>query len=170
MSDNNRPFKNLNEFYQTMSIKDIKNIPIQNISDDDCILFLWVVNSHLKEGIEVIETWGFKYITVAFVWVKHYKSGSICFNYAPWTMQSVELCLLGKKGQPQRIKKNVKQLVESVRNNHSVKPNEVRNRIVELMGDIPRIELFAREKIKGWDAWGDELNTLKGKEKKNNGM
>ena len=156
--DNNRPFKNLNEVYQTMSIEDIKELPVKNICDDNCTLFLWVTNSHLKEGLEVMKSWGFKYVTVAFVWVKHYSSSSICYNYAPWTMQSTEFCLFGKKGKPKRIKKNIKQLVESVRTKHSVKPDEVRNRIVELMGNIPRIELFARQRFEGWDAWGNEVS------------
>jgi len=68
-----------------------------------------------------------------------------------------ELCLLGKIGQPQRISKEVKQIVIAPRSKHSEKPKEVRNRIVKLMGDLPRIELFAREKTDGWDSWGNEV-------------
>ncbi len=72
-------------------------------------------------------------------------------------MGNVELCLLGTKGSPQRITKNIKQLVEAERTKHSKKPDEVRNRIVTLMGDIPRIELFARQKTEGWDCLGNEI-------------
>lgn len=72
-------------------------------------------------------------------------------------MQSVELCLLGKKGKPKRIKNNIKQLIIFNRREHSRKPDEIRNRIVELMGDLPRIELFARERVEGWDSWGNEI-------------
>ena len=74
-------------------------------------------------------------------------------------MGNVELCLLGRKGKPQRISKNIKQLIESTRRRHSQKPEEARERIVELMGDLPRIELFAREKTPGWDVWGNEVDS-----------
>ena len=74
-----------------------------------------------------------------------------------WTRANPEMCLLATKGNPKRISKNVKQLVIDKRREHSRKPDCVRDRIVELMGDLPRIELFARQKVKGWDSWGDEI-------------
>lgn len=67
------------------------------------------------------------------------------------------MCLLGVKGKNKRICNNVKQLVSAERTKHSKKPDEVRQRIVELMGDLPRIELFARNKTEGWDVWGNEV-------------
>jgi len=74
-------------------------------------------------------------------------------------MGNVELCLLGRKGKPQRICKNIYQLIEAERTKHSKKPEEIKNRIVSLMGDIPRIELFARQKTEGWDVWGNEVES-----------
>ena len=68
------------------------------------------------------------------------------------------MCLLATKGSPKRISKNVKQLVIDKRREHSKKPHIVRNEIVNLCGDLPRIELFARQKVKGWDSWGDEID------------
>jgi len=122
------------------------------ITDDNCVLFLWTTFPKLKEGIEVLESWGFKYITVAFVWVKQNpKNDKIYSGIGHWTNANAEIVLLGKKGKISRIVKNIKQIVLAHRGKHSVKPDEVRNRIVQLMGDLPRIELFARQKIEGWD-------------------
>lgn len=80
-------------------------------------------------------------------------------NLGKWTMGNVELCLLGIKGKPNkfRIDKTVKQLVIAERTSHSKKPDEVRKRIVQGFGDIPRIELFARQYADGWDCWGNEV-------------
>jgi site-specific DNA-methyltransferase (adenine-specific) len=157
-------FAPLDRIYLTMSISDIKNLPVKNILADDCACFMWVTDSHLKEGIEVLESWGFKYKTIAFVWLKHYITGILCLNLAPWTLKSTEICLLGIHGLMSKYKKsdNVRQLIESQRTEHSKKPPEARKRIVELFGDIPRIELFARKEDflfepddwKGWDIWG----------------
>lgn len=129
------------------------------LADKDCTLFLWAVSPQLPEALEVMKAWGFKYITVAFCWSKHHKSGKKVKNLGRWTMGNVELCLLGRKGKPQRVTKNIRQLVEAERTTHSKKPDEVRKRIVELMGDLPRIELFAREKTPGWDVWGNEVES-----------
>ncbi|GAF77219.1 unnamed protein product [marine sediment metagenome] len=144
--------------YPTMSIQQIKDLPVKEIIDKDCALFLWTTDAHLEFAIDIIKTWGFKYKTIAFLWLKKYATGSFVYNFAPWTLKSHEICLLGLKGKMRRFKKanNIKGLVEAIRTSHSKKPDEVRNRIVELFGNIPRIELFAREKARGWDVWGDE--------------
>ena len=125
--------------------------------EKDCVLFLWAVSPLLPEAIEVMNSWGFKYKTVAFVWSKRTKNGKEVANLGRWTMGNVEMCLLGVKGKPKREIKNIRQLVVAERTKHSKKPDEVRKRIVELLGDLPRIELFAREKTPGWDVWGDEV-------------
>jgi N6-adenosine-specific RNA methylase IME4 len=138
--------------YNCMEIENIKSLPINKITDDNCVLFLWTTFPKLKQGIEVLEFWGFKYITVAFVWVKQNpKNDKIYSGIGHWTNANAEIVLLGKKGKIARVEKNVKQIVLSHRGKHSVKPSEVRDRIIRLVGDLPRIELFAREKIKGWD-------------------
>lgn len=157
--DGNRDMKNLTEQYSTMSINEIKKLPINNICEKDAICFMWVTDSHLKEGIEVLESWGFKYKTIAFNWIKKTSIGNTYVNFAPWTLKSSEICLLGIKGIMGKYKQsnNVRQLIEAERTKHSKKPHEARLRIESLFGDLPKVELFAREKVIGWDSWGDEI-------------
>lgn len=145
--------------YKTMPLEWIKNLDVQKISDKDCILFLWAVSPQLPKALDTMKAWGFKYKTVAFCWSKTTKTGKYVSNLGKWTMGNVELCLLGVKGSPNkfRINKAVKQLVIAERTQHSKKPDEVRKRIVQGFGDIPRIELFARQYAEGWDCWGDEV-------------
>ena len=141
--------------YPTMSDEEIYTLPIQDISDEDCMLFLWATMPKLKEALMTIERWGFRYITCAFVWVKKNPLGvGIYSGLGHWVNGNAELVLLGRKGSPERKRKDVKQIVIAARKEHSRKPAEVRNRIVELMGDLPRIELFARERMEGWEVWG----------------
>ena len=144
--------------YETMKIEDICKLPIKYLCEKDCALFLWVTMPMLKEGLQVIQSWGFKYITCAFTWVKQNPTGNgIYSGLGHWTNGNSELCLFAKKGKPKRIEKNVKQIVLSPRQRHSQKPSEVRERIVRLLGDLPRIELFARQQVDGWDCWGNEV-------------
>ena len=112
----------------------------------------------LKEALRVIESWGFKYKTIAFQWVKlNKKNGKPFYGLGRWTRGNTECCLLAVKGKPQRISKKVAQLIFSPISRHSEKPQEARDKIVELMGDLPRVELFSRKKIEGWDSWGNEV-------------
>ncbi len=149
--------------YSVMSSKEIMNLPIKDISDENCILFIWTTDYHLNKCLEIIKAWGFTYKTIGFAWAKKTKDNKpVCFMGA-YTMKSgIELCLLATKGKDAHklVKKhNVRALIESKREKHSKKPNEVKKRIVELLGDLPRIELFAREKTKGWDAFGNEVKS-----------
>jgi N6-adenosine-specific RNA methylase IME4 len=149
--------------YKVMSTADIKALPIKDISAETCILFIWATDYHLSRCCEVIKEWGFKYKTVGFVWQKlNKKNEPVCF-IGSYTMKSgIELCLLATKGRnPSKLinQRNIRALVQSRREEHSKKPDEVRNRIVRLCGDLPRIELFAREKHEGWDVWGDEIES-----------
>jgi len=143
--------------YNVMGSKEIMNLPIKSISAKNCILFIWTTDYHLQKCLEVIKKWGFEYKTVGFAWNK-----KCCFMGA-YTMKSgIELCLLATKGKDAHklVKKhNIRALIEEKRTKHSKKPDEVRKRIVELMGDIPRIELFARQKTEGWDVWGNEVES-----------
>ena len=145
--------------YETMTIDELKYLPVKDICADDCFCFMWVTDGHLKEGLELLDSWGFKYKTIAFNWIKHYESGEVCVNFAPYTLKSWEICILGTKGKSKNIKvcNKVKGLLNDVRTKHSKKPDETRNRIVQLCGDIPRIELFARQHAEGWDCWGNEV-------------
>lgn len=145
--------------YHTMNIKDIMALPVDKIADKDCILFLWITFPCLKEGIEVMERWGFKYKTCGFNWVKRNKKKNTYFmGLGFWTRSNSEVCLIGTKGQPKRVSKSVPQICDARIMEHSRKPAEIRERIVELCGELPRVELFARDKVKGWDSLGDEID------------
>ncbi len=148
------------EHYTTMSNEDICRLPIKEIADKDCALFLWITFPKLTEALNVIPAWGFKYKTVAFVWLKqNKKSPSLFWGLGKWTRTNAEICVLATRGYPKRISAKVHQVIISHIREHSRKPDEARERIVELMGDLPRIELFARQKVPGWDVWGNEVES-----------
>ena len=144
--------------YNCLDINDIYNLPVDTISDDDCILFMWAIDSMLPEALETIKRWNFKFKTVAFTWAKSNKNNMRMFTgLGYWTRSNPEMCLLATKGKPKRVCKSVAQLVIDQRREHSRKPDRIRDNIVKLCGDLPRIELFARQRVEGWDCWGNEV-------------
>lgn len=154
--------------YSTMSIEQIQALPVPAIAAEDAVLFLWGTWPQLPVVLDTMRSWGFAYKTVAFVWVKyHEKSEKRCIGGGMWTRANTEFCLLGVRGDPpRRVDMGIRQLVETdeedkillaPRQRHSAKPPEVRDRIVQLMGDLPRVELFARERAAGWRAWGNQV-------------
>ena len=152
--------------YKVQSKEWIENLAIKEISDENCVLFLWTTMPKLNEVFDLIRKWGFEYKTVAFTWVKkNKKSNSWFWGMGRWTRANAELCLLATKGNPKKISSSVHSVIDTSIEEHSKKPSEVRKRIVELMGDLPRIELFARKKntlfdeFKGWDVWGNEVES-----------
>ena len=146
------------DHYPSMTITELCELPVKDIAADDAVLFMWTTDAHLPSAIKIMEAWDFRYATIAFQWNKKEQSGKQVCYYGYWTMKGTEICLLGRRGKPKPVKHNVRQLVEAPRREHSRKPDEVRDRIVELMGDLPRIELFARQEATGWDCWGNETN------------
>jgi len=141
-----------------MDIKEICKLNIAEIADDNCVLFLWTTFPQLPEALQVIKAWGFQYKTVAFVWLKQNKGGKgWFFGLGFWTRGNAEICLLATKGKPHRKSNSVHQFIISPLRGHSQKPDEAREKIVELIGDLPRVELFARAKTDGWDVWGNEV-------------
>lgn len=214
--------------YATMSIDDLKQLPVERLAAKDAVLFLWATMPLLPEALDLGRAWGFSYKTCAFTWIKHYEpSGKPAMGGGMWTRANAELCLLFVRGEPpRRVSAAVRQLVETwpnvssdpaempecdgcghsfndhvinggvglcnvctlecnctpgwpcdcgrctcylepepqgqvlraPRGAHSAKPVEVRRRIDALMGEGPsRVELFARERADGWDAWGAEV-------------
>lgn len=144
--------------YATMSMKEISELPIERIAHSSSILFLWATFPQLDVALKVIQAWGFCYKTVGFVWIKQTKvSHQWFFGLGNWTRSNAEICLLATRGKPKRKSASVHQLIISPVQAHSQKPKETREKIVELLGDLPRIELFAREKTDGWDVWGNEV-------------
>lgn len=149
---------NPDQHYPTMTLEEICRLPVEQITDKNCALFLWTTFPKLQEAFKVIEAWGFKYRTLAFLWLKQNRKADTWFyGMGFWTRSNAEVCLLALKGHPKRQCPGIHQFVISHLEEHSKKPDVVRDKIVMLMGDIPRVELFARQKTPGWDVWGNEV-------------
>ena len=143
--------------YPTMTVEQICNLNIP--ANDDSVALIWTTMPYLDRCIEkVIPAWGFKYITVAYTWIKtNPKAGTIFRGVGNYTKSNAELCLLAKRGKGiPRESKAEPQVIMTPRREHSRKPNEVRESIVRLFGDRPRIEMFARQTQPGWAVWGNE--------------
>jgi len=146
--------------YPSMKLGDICKLPINEIADKDCILFLWATPPCIEQAFEVIKAWGFIYKTFGFTWVKSNPTGwGYHCGMGNWTLGNPEVCLLATHKTFPKRKKAVRQLMLSPVRRHSQKPDETRGRIVTLLGDLPRIELFSRQKVEGWDCWGNEVES-----------
>ena len=146
--------------YPTMSTEDLCSLPVEQLANHDCLLFLWTTFPMLQEALRLIPAWGFRYTTVAFVWLKqNRKSLSWFYGLGFWTRGNAEICLLAKRGKPKRYSNSIHQFIISPVEEHSKKPDITRDKIVSLAGDLPRIELFARQKSPGWDVWGNEVDS-----------
>lgn len=147
------------DHYNTMACSDIAALPVESLAGKDCFLFLWATPPCLPEAMHVLSAWGFKYVTIAFTWIKtNPKAGTYFFGIGYYTRSNAELCLLGKRGKPNVASRHVSSLIVAPRRQHSQKPDEVYSRIETLCGDVPRIELFARQRWNGWDAHGNEID------------
>lgn len=146
--------------YQTLRKEEIYGLDIGSIAAKDCTLFLWVTFPCLAEGLEAVKSWGFEYRTLAFCWVKRCRkqTDKWFFGMGNWTRSNAEVCLLAVKGHPKKISNKVFSLIDTPLEAHSKKPDIVREKIVELMGDLPRAELFARKKYPGWVCVGNEID------------
>jgi len=164
--------KSAKRHYNVMELHAIKSMPVGSTlaHPDGCVLFMWAVDSMLPEALEVIKAWGFTFKTVAFTWVKAELGPALTTDLGPvreytkehfgmgyWTRGNPEMCLLATRGKPQKLSSSVRQLVVSPRREHSRKPDEIRTRIENLVPG-PYLELFARSRAPGWDAWGNEIN------------
>ena len=151
--------KNQSQHYDTLTIDKLSSMEVEKLAADDCIIFLWATFPILPEAIELLHQWGFNYATVGFVWVKPTKKDNRkwFWGLGYWTRSNTEICLIGTKGSIERKSASVHQIICEPPREHSRKPDVVREKIVELVGDLPRIELFARQKVEGWDAYGKEI-------------
>lgn len=150
------------QHYETMNTKSICELPIKNIKTDNAICFMWATFPNIKEALKVMEAWGFIYKTAGFVWIKKNKKSNTNFwGMGAYTRANAEVCLLGISKQTkakQVVKSNaIHQVIESPIEQHSKKPDEARNRIINLLRDGSKIELFARQQVEGWDCWGNEV-------------
>lgn len=148
--------------YKCMTITELEQMgeTIQNIAAANCLLFMWVTFPNLKEGLKLIETWGFTYKTLGFSWIKtNKKNRKPFFGIGFYTKSNCEVCLIGIKGKPGNLIKSnkISSCIISERREHSRKPDEARKRIEQLVGNVPKIELFARQTAEGWDCWGNEV-------------
>lgn len=139
--------------YPTLKLDQLCQMPVDQICNDDCLLFLWATSPHLAQALTLGQAWGFEYRTVAFIWDK------MCHNPGKYTLSNCELCLVFKRGRiPQpRGARNVQQLLRSPRRAHSMKPDEVRDAISRMFPTQARIELFARTSSADWTAWGLDM-------------
>ena len=139
--------------YPTLPTKELKTLPIENIAEDDCLLFMWSSSPHLEQAISLGKAWGFDYKTIAFVWNK------MNHNPGQYTLSYCEVCLLFKRGRIPRPRgaRNIKQLIEVPRNGHSEKPEKIAEGIEKMFPEQAKIELFARHSREGWDSWGLEV-------------
>lgn len=145
--------------YPTMGDKEIIELPVEQIADTNAVLFLWCVDNKIPLISDIMQGWGFKYVNVGFVWNKIAKTtNGVNATLSKYTRKSCEFCYIGKRGK-YIVKKpsTVNQIINIPKEKHSKKPSAIRDRIVKLMGDLPRIELFARQKVDGWDCWGNEV-------------
>ena len=141
--------------YPTMPLARLKRLRVADLADPDALLFLWATSPMLDQALDLMRAWGFKYMTVGFVWDK------VKVNPGYYTMSQCELCLVGKRGRipSPRGARNIRQLVVAPRGAHSAKPEEVRKRIEAMFPQQKRVELFARRIVPGWHAWGNEVRS-----------
>lgn len=148
---NNGDLIPIEHYYPTMTMDQLKAMPVKDIAEDNSLCFMWVTGAFMGEAIKLLEAWGFKYKTVAFVWDKQRN------NMGYYTMSYCEFVLVGKRGKiPRPFVKPIKQLFSEKRREHSRKPQGIRTLIEERWPTQSKIELFAREKPLGWDVWGNE--------------
>jgi N6-adenosine-specific RNA methylase IME4 len=140
--------------YSCMKLSELKTLPVNDLADEDCLLFMWTSSPHLDQAIELLKAWGFSYATVAFVWDK------VKVNPGFYTMSQCEIVLVGKKGKipSPRGSRNTRQFLSEVRGKHSEKPDEIRARIEEMFPSQRKLEMFARKSSEGWDVFGDEVD------------
>lgn len=166
--ENMTPHRCAEDHYRTMELADIKSLDVSAVAARDAALFMWVVDSHIDAAIELGAAWGFSLKTCAFIWLKSGMYAAqfdlftgdtpepqIGFGY--WTRKQAELCLLFTRGSPPRLSKSVRQVIVDRRREHSRKPDDQYARIEALVGG-PYLEMFARTRRPGWDAWGNQID------------
>jgi len=144
--------------YSTMTLDEMKALPVNEIAADDCVLVMWYVGSQPQEAIDLVKAWGFTLKSMnGFVWVKLTAKLLAFFGMGFWTRAGSESAIIAVKGKPKPLNKNIRAVRHEVVGKHSAKPAVFRDDIVDLCGDLPRIELFARETTEGWSCWGNEV-------------
>lgn len=151
--------------YATMRAEDLAALPVAGLAAPDSVLVLWVTWPTLEHALNVMRAWGFDYKTCAFCWVKANARQIELFreDISPhmtmgyWTRSNSEVALLGTRGKPKRLAADVRQAIIEPGREHSRKPDSIHGRIERLVAG-PYLELFARQRRLGWDAWGNEVD------------
>lgn len=149
--------------YDTMTMREIARMPVDELAAPDCALFLWACWPSITDALRIIDAWGFTYKTCAFSWMKADPMRLFADDKTPfagmgyWTRANTEPCLLAVRGKPQRLNADVRQGIIAPRREHSRKPDEIHGRIERLIGG-PYLELFAREAREGWTIWGNQTD------------
>lgn len=151
------PHRCAEDHYVTVPKEGLAALPVGTLAAKDCALFMWVVDSHIAEGIDLGRAWGFEYKTRAFTWRKLTVTGKSMIGMGYWTRKQTEICLLFTKGKPKRKSRGVREVIEAQRREHSRKPDEQYARI-EALVDGPYVELFARAPHPNWSAWGNQVD------------
>jgi N6-adenosine-specific RNA methylase IME4 len=148
----NGPSKDLP--YPIMSVDEIKSLPVKSIVDKNAHLYLWTINKYIKESYDVAKAWGFK-VSCMLTWIKPKHGIGIGGTY----IQTTEHLLFCRRGTLKAQKRIDTTWFKHKRLKHSEKPPIFRDMIVDVSGDLPRIELFSRSKFNGWDVWGNEVKS-----------
>jgi site-specific DNA-methyltransferase (adenine-specific) len=162
-SDEQRKYyRSVKNHYSVMRIEDICALPIADLADENCTLFMWCTWPHVFLAERVMNAWGFRYRAIGFVWVKLNPTGLGFHTGMGWyTRGNSEPCFLAGKGKITPANRDVSSLIVTPLREHSRKPDEQYAKIERLYPDVPKIELFARRGRPGWDIWGNELeNTI----------
>lgn len=145
--------------YTVTSMKDMEALPVSSLADDDCLLVMWWVGAMPAEALRLCETWGFELVTMTgFVWRKLTRTGLPFFGMGFTTRAGAECALIARRGKLSNLIQchGVRSVIEAPVGRHSEKPQAFRDAIELLCGDVPRVELFARQAAPGWHCWGDQ--------------
>ncbi|HAG3488114.1 TPA: adenine methylase [Salmonella enterica] len=149
--------------YPVMNVLDICRLPVWDLAAQSCLLAMWWVPTQPIEALKVVEAWGFRLMTMkGFTWNKcgSRQTDKLAMGMGHMTRANSEDCLFAIKGNlPERIDAGIVQSFTAPRLEHSQKPDFVREKLVQLLGDVPRIELFARQSSHGFDVWGNECDS-----------
>lgn len=144
--------------YPTMTLEQMKTLDVQSICAKDCVLVMWYVGSQPQEALDLVKAWGFTVKNMnGFIWVKLTKCFLQFFGMGSWTRAGAECAIIATRGNPKAASKSIRQVRLAVIGRHSEKPAEFRDDVVALCGDVPRLEMFAREVPAGWHVFGNEV-------------
>lgn len=170
--------RNANQHYETMTLDQMKQLPVGDIAADDCALFLWVTDPTLPQAMELLKSWGFTYRSVAFYWAKIWEGADVHemderrtfpIGTGYGTRANPEQCWLATRGNPRRrileidgeLKKDmaIRRLQFGPRTQHSAKPGKFYDLMTRLY-EGPALEMFARNQRPGWACWGNQIDLL----------